>query len=492
MENRTGDWRETLHWLEENYEYPDKGNYDWPDSTRPKVIENRIRAIDGTLIPILPGAYDVTLVEGYSVLGTLRPQCTVQYRIKFENRDDAKRKLEQAVRFFMNTYKVDFSKLNFTQYENAVQISGTGTGLDSRWGEGIYVEFLIPGRLVGKAIELPDTEDYFTFNYSLLGIEHFYFDRTNLRVIDDTVVLSDGTLVPIFPKRKIIRVTTGNVQDTEPPEVIVEYSYKVVGVKNHDSEFVNLYTFYAKHFGFPVSSYTLWDVTSDDFTIEYDSPLYRVRINSPGHPIDNGRHADVSNCQEYTIMHISIFLKNKRQIIPRFEMELHEFPTASPIDKEDYILQDRIDNKFYDEVEEDREAEEINEENDEVFEDTQISNEAIGIFEAAFSVGNSATCCEPIDDSECESYKAPPQKNKEKTTGTKIKIKEIAPLLAKHALMFEQYPNGRLGLMGMAEARLPAGDVTREDIEKSELEELLNWRGLKLIFTNGKYDIDYK
>jgi|GEM_PF-2669518 len=483
MQNRTGDWHETLYWLEANYEYPKDGNYDWPDSTKPKVFENSIRAIDGTIIPILPDAYDVSLVEGFSILGTLRPQCTVQYRIKFKNRDDGKRKLEQAVRFFMKNYNLDFGKLNFTAYKNSVQISGLG--------KDIYVAFLIPGKLVGRAIELPDCEDYFTFNYSLSGIEHFYFDKTNLRVIDDYVVLSDGTPVPIFPKRKIVRVITANVQGREPPEVMVEYSYKVINVKYHDSEFVNLYTFYAKHFGFPVSSYTLWEVRSEDFTIEYDGPTYRVRINSPGKPINKGLHADVSNCKDYTIMHITIYLKNKKQIIGGIGFEFPEFPQ---ITDDDEILKDRIPNPLFSgNIEEDREGDEFEdtEEVNDDLNDTQISQEAIGIFETALSVGNS-DICETLEDSECELPKGSREKCNEKSSGTKIKIKEIAPLLAKHALMFEQYPNGRLGVMGMAEARLPAGEVTKDEIEKTELEELLNRRGLKLIFTNGKYDIVYK
>lgn len=326
-----GDWRETLKWLETYYNYPESGpNYDWPSSYLPKVLpDNTIMTIDGTKIPVPAGAYEISFNASQSSFKTPAPQTGIYYRVKCAGQNSCDKTMNEIAQIFKKTYGMDIYKIDWQKNESSVTIKGSNNK--------IFLEILAPGKMNGKSIVFPEEEDYFAVNYSVTNVEHFFFDRSMLKVNSGKVTLTDGTVVPLVPGKKINQVTTGNVQGSETPLVIVSYMLTIFDKddanykKKYTDDFVKIYTFYSNHFKFPVDKYKIWDQDTESYIISYSDASKEVRIKIAGQPENNGLTTNIDRAVErdkasktdqdgynvyFGYIYVEVYFKNKKQIIP--------------------------------------------------------------------------------------------------------------------------------------------------------------------------------
>ena len=310
------DWKQTLEWLGQNYTYPQSGpNYDWPSTEKPRIVSNSVMALDGTIIPVLPEASDVTLTDGkHSTASGPYPATSIAYEVKTPDRATLSANYRQLSSMFRK-YGADLDALSRTSPGDYIIIKGTT--------EGFECELLIPGKVKNNQLEFADGGTM-TIHYTVRGIAHFYFFRTNLLVVNDQVALSDGTQVPIFPGRKIVEVDTGNVQGGSP-EVHVGYSFYVPEHARYPAEFVQLYTLYAKRFNFPVNEYKIWDQDQDSFKIKFENEKVIVVISTGGLPANGGLQTTIDgvfSADKFLSLAAEVNFKNKEQMIPGQNAEL--------------------------------------------------------------------------------------------------------------------------------------------------------------------------
>lgn len=307
------DWKDTLKWLGTYYKYDKNSpNYDWPNSTNPKYVNGFIYSIDGTAFPVLKGAYDIDINSGTCMTFHPYPSTCFQYYVKFSSKSKAKKIFDELKQLCKSNYGVDIYNLNWKQYDSIFEITGDAENIKE-------IVISVPGKFSGKTPIFP-AADYFKISYSLKGTTHFYFSRNHLRVVDNKVALSDGTIVPIISSNDEIvypiqNVEVNNMQGEN--EVYLHYIYTVTDGQEYDNEFVKLYSFYAKHFGFPVTKYKIWDVSSEGFIINYENSSIEIRIQASGQPTDKtGLHSNWQKEQGWTYLWVEIFFKGKTQIIP--------------------------------------------------------------------------------------------------------------------------------------------------------------------------------
>lgn len=314
------DWKETLEWLGQNFMYPESGpNYDWPSTEKPRVVNDSVMALDGTIIPVLPGASDVTLTDGkHSTAAGPYPAVSIEYEVKTADRATLSGNYRKLGNMFKK-YNVDLDSFSRTSPGDYIIIKGNG--------EGFECELLIPGKVRSNQLEFAEGGTM-TVQYTVRGIAHFYFFRTNLLVVNDQVTLSDGTRLPIFPGKKIVEVDTGNVQGGSP-EVHTGYSFYVPDHARYPAEFVQLYTLYAKRFNFPVSAYKVWDQDQDGFKIKYEDEKIIVVISTGGLPLNGGLQTNIDgmfSADKFLSLAAEVNFKNKEQMIPGQNAQLPKPP----------------------------------------------------------------------------------------------------------------------------------------------------------------------
>ncbi|MCE9598633.1 MAG: hypothetical protein K8S54_11750 [Spirochaetia bacterium] len=316
------DWKVTYQWLQQNYNYPDSGpNYDWPSTEKPKVVSDTIMAIDGTVIPILPGASEVNLSTGkHSVVSGAFQATTIKYEVKTTNRAMLAESYKKLSTIFRDTYHANLESFARTSPSDYIIVRGIQDGLEC--------ELLIPGKVSTGKMEFADGGTM-SVEYTVRGISHFYFFRTNLLVVKDQVTLSDGTAIPLFPGKQITEVNVGNTQGTAQPETHVDYSFYVPDHAQYPAEFVKLYTMYSKRFGFPVSAYRVWDQGLEDFKIRYEDEKVIVTISVGGDPVQKGLQTSISRFpwnDKLLSLSAELDFKNKTQMIPGQNAELPKPP----------------------------------------------------------------------------------------------------------------------------------------------------------------------
>jgi len=222
------DWKAVLSWLQQNYDYPESGpNYDWPSTEKPRIVSNSIMALDGTVIPILPGARDVSLGDGkHSTVSGPYPAVTVKYEVKAADGATLSDDYQKLAKIFRDQYRVNLDSFSRNSPGDYIVVKGSQDGFEC--------ELLIPGKVKAGKMNFANGGT-FSVEYTARGIAHFYFFRTNLLVVKEQVALTDGTTVPIFPGKKIVEVAVGNVQGTNPPQVHIEYVFYVPDHSQYDS-----------------------------------------------------------------------------------------------------------------------------------------------------------------------------------------------------------------------------------------------------------------
>lgn len=301
--------KDTLAWLEKYYLYPKDGpGYDWPNSYQPRLIANQVYAIDGTRIDVHPWAYDITLGKGQS-LGPEFPEASVQYSVNSASAEESQKILEDLADLFKKRFKIDILKLPKKQYASVYEIKSHGKSHD-------------------LTIQVPSEKGLsggkFSVSFSIHKVQHFFFSRNHIMVIDDKVKLSDGTVVAILPQAKTCDINVGTIEGS-PAQISLNYTYTITNVPALDDEFQRLYKFYADAYKFDAAQYKLWDETMDMFIIAYKNAEHEIRVSVAGPSKDKGLHSAYKATGSDTFSHLSaqLFLFNKKQIVPGYNQPLY-------------------------------------------------------------------------------------------------------------------------------------------------------------------------